>query len=79
MQQGALGLRSYRLVSEGFHFVLQFFEVKTIMNNRLMIIRQGYLHYFVENKVIVVPKNVTNESSSLLSRSFILEPMRYFH
>ena len=49
------------------------------MTNRLMIIRQGYLHYFVVDNVIVVPKNVTNESSSLLSRSFILEPTRYFH
>ena len=68
----ALGSRSYRLVSEGFHFVLQLFD-------RLMIIRQGYQHYFVENNVIVVPKNVTNKCSSLLSRSFILEPMMYFH
>ena len=49
------------------------------MTDRLMIIRQGNLHYFVENNVIVVPKNVKNKSSSLLSRSFILEPMRYFH
>ena len=49
------------------------------MTKRIMIIRQGNLHYFVENNVIVVPKNVTNESSSLLSRSFILEPTRYFH
>ena len=78
MQQVALGSRSYRLVSEGFHFVLQLFEL-TKMSNRLMIIRQGYLHYFVENNVIVVPKNVTNDSSSLLYRSFILEPMGYFH
>ena len=43
-----------------------------------MIIRQGYLHYFVEN-VIVVPKNVTNKSPSLLYQSFVLEPMSYLH
>ena len=49
------------------------------MTTRLMIIRQGYLHYFVVDNVIVVSKNVTNESSSLLSRSFILEAMRYVH
>ena len=44
-----------------------------------MIIRQGYLHYFVENNVIVVPKNVTIESSSFLYQSFILETMSYLH